>query len=52
MERGGTPYGRRRKRGRIPDDTMQRTCRGGCDMEIEIVESSADSLGTEVTHVP
>jgi len=24
----------------------------GCHMEIEIVESAADSLGSEVTHVP
>jgi len=23
-----------------------------CQMDIEIVESTADSLGTEVTHVP
>jgi hypothetical protein len=40
MERDGTPY----------DCTED--VEGVCQMEIEIVESASDSLGTEVTHVP
>lgn len=40
MERDGTPHKRRRN------------AEGGCEMEIEIVESASDSLGSEVTHVP
>jgi hypothetical protein len=52
MERRGTPYRRRRDRGRSSEDACIEHVEGVCQMEIEIVESASDSLGTEVTHVP